>query len=344
MINRIDFTTRRKNPAFTAGGVVLSLFLALTSLAPAAPLQPFFSRHQSPLVQIFGLPPAEGGLLLPQGKSEIRLVGDISSSFSGGGDADERLSLDGETYRLTLAWRHGWNNLEWGIDVPYVAHDEGHFDGFINDFHEWTGLSSGARQNSRQNNLNYVYVRDGRREISVTENTSGLGDIVLSCGIPLTGGHRTKRALSLRTGLKLPTGDAERLLGSGSTDLSVRLAASDGASLARWNLTWFGQLGALYIFDSEVLEDQTRDFVGFATLGCGWQPWSWLALKAQVDAHSPSFSGSDLRELDSWATQAVFGGSFFFPAGFFCDWGLGENILVETAPDVVFHLAIGRRF
>ncbi len=321
------------------------MFLCSSVDLGAEPLHLFYSRHQSPIVQIFGIPAAEDGALVPPGATDIRLVADASSSFSGGSDRDERLGLDGETYRFALVVRRGWNGFELGLDIPYVAHEDGRLDGFINDFHEWTGLTSNLRKRVSQNRLNYFYAKDGDTELAVREPTSGLGDLSLAAGFPLFRDRiGADRALAVRLGLKLPTGDPDRLLGSGSTDLSIRLAVHDPQTFRRARLTLLGQMGVLGIWNSEVLEEQVRPLAVFGTGGFGWQPFSWLALKAQIDWHSPLFSDSDLRELGDWAPQAVFGGTFFLPGEVSLDWALGENIIVETAPDVAFHLNLGKRF
>ena len=36
---------------------------------------------------------------------------------------------------------------------------------------------------------------------------------------------------------------------------------------------------------------------GFGSLGLGWQPLDWLALKVQWDAHTKFYSGSDFTEV-----------------------------------------------
>jgi hypothetical protein len=67
-------------------------------------------------------------------------------------------------------------------------------------------------------------------------------------------------------------------------------------------------------------------------------------VKVQGDAHTSVFRGSRLEPVDSWALQIVSGFAFALPGKTFIDAAVSENIVAETSPDVVFHLAVRRRF
>ncbi len=328
--------------------VLISILFVLgwSNRAEAFAVYPFYSRHMSPVTQIFGLPPAEGGTLTPSGHLEGRVVLDIANNFNKGKNPNETLNFDGETYRTTLALRYGLNKtLEIGLDVPYVAHTGGVFDGFIEGFHNVFHFTNKSRNEVKNNQLDYQYIRNGVTRIDIENSTSGLGDLMMSLGVRLYRDDAPKgRSAALRLGLKLPTGDSDRLLGSGSTDFSLALAGTDPASLSAWDLTLFGEIGGVWINNSEVLEDMTRHLVGFGTLGFGWAPLTWMALKAQLDVHSPFFRDTRINALGPWATQVDVGFTFALAKKTFFDLGISEPILVETAPDVDFHLALRRRF
>jgi len=313
--------------------------------AEALDVVPFYTRDQGPFSQVFGLPPAEGGMLVPAGRLDGRLVLDIANSDSGEWDSSrETLELDGETLRLTLALRYGLaNRMEIGMDIPYVSHDGGVTDGFIHEFHDITGLP--VPKTKEKNRMVYSYIRDGVTEVDIRESTSGVGDLLLSFGYQLAG-EKTKasRAIAVRAGLKLPTGDAGTLRGSGSTDFSLRLAASDAATLSGRNITLYGEAGALWMGKGEVLEEQQRSFAGFGTVGLGWSPLSWFALKVQVETHSAFYRDSVTDVLASPVFQVVGGGTFALPWETTLDVGISENIFTETSPDVTFHFALRKRF
>jgi hypothetical protein len=150
--------------------------------------------------------------------------------------------------------------------------------------------------------------------------------------------------VAVRAGLKLPTGDAGTLRGSGGTDFSIRLAATDETALADWDVTLFGTVGALFLGKGTVLEEQVRRLAGFGSVGVGWRPLDWLALKIQLDARTAFFRDSDEEVLKCPGFQVVGGGSFALPWGTTLDVGLSEAVIRETSPDGTFHIALRKRF
>jgi hypothetical protein len=96
--------------------------------------------------------------------------------------------------------------------------------------------------------------------------------------------------------------------------------------------------------ESDVLPDQQRNVVAFGSLGAGWRPLSWLVLKVQFDGHTAFYKDSDLVELSSDSVQIVTGGSLIFSERTTLDIGVSEDLVVRTAPDVVFHFALSHRF
>lgn len=325
------------------------LFFALVEIVQAAPIavEPFYTRNQSPLVQIFGLPPAEGGALTEAGRTDARLVLDLANVFTSDENDHHRVSLDGEIYRLTLALRQGVSKrLELGLDIPYIWHSGGRLDSFIDGFHRAFGLPEGGRDQWDRDQLSYVSVAEGETLLLMEEPQDGFGDLLVSLGLQLwqPPSLAGQRSLALRGAVKLPTGDSDKLTGSGSTDASLRLAFTDHASFAHLSLGWYGSLGGMLMSDGEVLESKQRNAVGFGTLGLGWTPYQWLALKVQFDGHTPFYRGSNLCQEDDFSVQIVVGFAAALPAGFRLDLGVVEDLVVDTSPDVVFHLALGRRF
>lgn len=307
---------------------------------------PFYTRDQGPFSQVFGLPPAEGGRIVPPGRLDARLVLDIANSDSGEWlSSRETLELDGETLRLSLALRYGLGDrMEIGLDVPYVSTSGGTFDGFIDTFHDVSGLPL-APKPTQKYRMVYYYARDGVTEVDIREPTSGVGDVLLTIGYQLAGGETgSARTMAVRAGLKLPTGDPGALRGSGGTDISLRLAGTDGETLSRQRVTFYGEAGVLWMGKGNVLEQQQREIAGFGTVGAGWSPLSWLALKIQLDTHSAFYRDSVSEVLTSPVFQVAGGGAFALPWGTTLDIGISENIFTETSPDVTFHLALRKQF
>lgn len=311
--------------------------------ASGRPLEPFYTRNLAPIVQIFGLPATEGGVLAESGKLSVRLVAEVASHYTKDTSAGERVLFDGETSRVTTSLRYGLNdNWEIGIDVPLVSHDGGVLDAFIEGWHDFFGLPQGDRDKATRGQLHYFYGREGEPPaLDYSGSGGGIGDIAFSLGYRLAGlPSDSGRSLALRTGIKLPTGNSNRLRGSGGTDVHLRLAGTDAQTLKDWNLTLFASAGVLWLEQGDVLSAQQRRWVGFGSAGFGWAPLSWLDLKIQLDGHSSFYRNSRLAQIDSPSLQLSLGGTLHLTERVRLDLAVVEDIIVATAPDVVFHSAL----
>ena len=326
------------------------LFFLLLAVGPgfgstawALELIPFNTTNQNPLVAVYGLPPAGPAAVLAPGRISAELRADIASNFTRARGSQEQILLDGETYRYTLALKHGiGDRLEVGLEVPYVMHRDGFLDSFVNDFHDTFGLPDGGRDDAPSNRLAYTYERDGLPLIDMTEEKEGFGELRLTGAWQLWRREGEKpRALALRASLKLPTGDEDRLLGSGSTDFALWLSGS--RSFRGGSLALFGAAGGLLMTDGDVLPDQQRNAVAFGTLGGGWLPLPRLALKLQFDGHTPFYRDSGLRELGE-SVQLVLGGTIGVTDTLSLDIAISEDIVVDSASDAVFHFALKQTF
>ncbi len=303
---------------------------------------PFYTRNLSPVVQIFGLPPAEGGQTTPRGRSRLQLVMDVSNNFTEEESATESLLFDGETSRMTLSLRYGFSNgWEAGLDIPVVSHQGGMLDGFIENWHNTFGLPQGGRDKAPRNRLHYFYKdAEGKEELDFSNSSTGFGDTSLYLAYQLYHDTSSHRYLALRGGIKLPTGDADNLRGSGGTDLHIRLAGTDGETLQHYNMTLFASMGLLWMEKGEILSRQQRQKVGFGSIGLGWTPLNRLTFKIQIDGHTAFFEDSDLKQLDSASAQLATGGTIKLADDLSLDLCVVEDIIVDTAPDVTFHAAL----
>ncbi|AJE02325.1 DUF3187 family protein [Geobacter pickeringii] len=330
-----------------AGAVAFSAVFALSTLAHGAEITPFRTVNMSPVVQIFGLPAIGTARLLPKGGGEASLVFDAANNFAIDQTQREQVVLDGETYRLALGLRYGIaKGIEGGIEVPFIFHSGGELDGFVEWFHSSFGFDTGGRDQVPEGRLLYTYSRDGVQQFRVDHPNGGIGDIRLTTGIRLYDDESAApRALALRAALKLPTGNSGKLRGSGSVDGSLWLTGSDDYRLGGWgHATIFAAAGGMVMSKGDVLKDQQKSVAAFGSLGAGWSPFDWFALKVQTNWHSSLYRGSTLRELDFDTLQIIGGGTIAFPTGTALDLGVSEDLNVKTSPDVVFHLALTQRF
>ena len=324
---------------------VVSILLYFPSTVRAVEIVPFYTFNQSPLVQIHGLPPIDNARVVPVCRVGGILSADIANNFAVDSNSTERITLDGETYRFVLAARYGFaKGFECGIDIPYVVHGGGFLDGFIEGFHSFFGFPNGGREDAPRNRLLYEYAVNGSDRLIRNDSVSGLGDIRISSAMQLYG-KEEGAAVALRASLKLPTGDSGRLLGSGSTDFAIWFTASEDYKLpALGHLTGFGAIGGMVMSAGDVLKSQQRDLAGFGSLGIGWSPLSWLALKVQANGHTSLYQNSSLREINRSSLQLVSGGTLGFGKNTMLDIGVSEDVIVETSPDVVFTLTLRTLF
>ncbi|BCR05991.1 hypothetical protein DESUT3_30600 [Desulfuromonas versatilis] len=324
--------------------------LLCASLLPlpafALELYPLGTSNQSPLVQLFGLPYPETSRVLDQGRFAAALTLDAASNFTESQTATEEIVLDGETYRYTLALRYGLGGrAELGLDIPYLSQSGGFLDGFIEDWHSTFSLPQGGRSEAEDDQLNFTYREAGVTAFSRTEAADGLGDIRLSGALQLTRQDWGSPATSaLRLSLKLPTGDSDRLFGSGGYDLSLAISGQKLLSPGDGGLGLFGTLGAMAMSEGDVLGDKQRRVAGFANLGLAWAALDWLHLKLQLDGHTAFFGDSDLDEIAADSAQLVMGGTLALTDATGLDLAVVEDIVVDSAPDVVFHLALRHWF
>ncbi|MBU2055358.1 MAG: DUF3187 family protein [Proteobacteria bacterium] len=174
---------------------------------------------------------------------------------------------------------------------------------------------------------------------------NGLGDISLTAGLKLYhDGKEYPRAAALRASVKLPTGDSASLFGSGSVDTALWISASDDFKLPLGHGTVFAAAGLMAMTKGDVLRKQQRSQVGFGSVGAGWNPLSWLALKVQLDAHTPFYKDSSLKPLSANAAQLLIGGTLGLSERTTLDIAVSEDIATTTSPDAVFHFNLSTRF
>lgn len=324
------------NPPFRA---LLGAALAAAAPMPAAAPPELSAANLSPVVQVFGLPRVTGEPRDGAGvRADLRL--DWASHAVSDRSGRAVVRFDGETRRYTLAVAGpagaGW----WGVELPLVSHTGGYLDGSIEAWHDALGLPAGDRPARPSDRLLFRVVDgDGREVLRRTRSAAGPGDAALTAGLPLFGA-RAPVAAGLR--LEAPTGDPDRLLGSGGWDLAAWLAGDGRAGPAG---AWSGHAaaGALYMTAGEVLPDRHRRWAGFARLAGGWRPLAPLTLRVQLDGHTPLYH-SPLTPLGDPALELRAGAAVEPGRGYRLEAGFSEDLAVGAAPDITFHLGLTREW
>ncbi len=336
----------RRQDAFLLGLAVLIAASVSPLAAHAFDIIPFNTRNQSPLAQIYGLPSAGSAVVVPQGQGEFHVMLDHASNFVDEGTPTEQILLDGETTRLTFGGRYGLTGkVEIGVEIPYVYHGGGFLDGFIINYHDLFGFPQGGRDQAPRNRLLYQYRRNGVDKLKMDSSGGGLGDIAMTAGLQLyNDAAQYPRAVALRAGVKLPTGESSSLFGSGSTDVSLWITASEAFGLPLGQGAIFGAAGLMVLTNGDVLPDQQADHVGFGSIGVGWKPLNWIAFKVQIDAHTAFYRDSDFQPLSRNAAQLLIGGTLGLSERTSLDIAVSEDLARKTSPDVAFHFNVITRF
>jgi hypothetical protein len=344
MIIKNPFPLRQVTSIAIMASLLATMLLSFPRSATAAEITPFNTFNQSPIVQIYGLPGPGRAKLLADGEIETGIFLDLASNSTQHRNSREAIVLDGETLRCTLAFSRGFSDdFEAGLELPIVSQSGGFMDGFIEAWHDFFHLPQGARPEQHRNQLQYRYEKEGTTRLDFSDRNTGIGDLRLTGATQLY--REYDSAVALRALLKFPTGESNRLTGSGSTDVALWLTADQDYLFEEWgNAAVFGAIGALAKTEGGVLRGQQRTFVGFGTLGAGWSPLEHLAFKLQFSTNTPFYHGSNLAELNAISGSLVIGGTISFTDYTALDIGVAEDVIVRTAPDASFHLALTTRF
>ena len=318
----------------TAPVIVTLLFAA------ASGAEPLPEDDNGPLTGGFGLPGiAEGGNIVAAGRFATSLSVIAASHAIVEDLSDESLIFDGETIRALVDIRYGLlPGIELGIELPYVSHRAGRLDSLIDTWHDIFNLPEGARDNRPTDELEFSY-RDGAVErLRFTDGTRGIGDVRLYAGVDLASTEKHRRAL--RISAKLPTGDADKLLGSGGTDVSLGFAGDVTGDDS--TLSVFYRASLTYVGEPERLPDLYRELVGQASAGFAYSLHPRFALNAQSTFRTAVYE-SDIEVLGEPSLTLTFGGTIGLGDKWTLALGVSEDIKVNSAPDVTFNIGLRYR-
>jgi hypothetical protein len=258
---------------------------------------------------------------------------ELANHFRFSEEGGERLVLDGETLRTTVSFAHAFGE-RWsaGIDWPFYRLSGGVLDDVIDGWHSTFRLPDGGR-NARPNDelLFMLADRDGAF-LAIDHSASGSGDAQLKIARKIGDGRFVAQA-----SLKLPTGDPDLLLGSGSADAAVTLLRSQSLPVRARPAGYYWGVGLVYAGRPERIEYDANRWVYTGIVGGTWQPWRRAGLKAQLDFHS-AFYDSPLEEIGAGAIEATFG-AWLDRGKTELELAVVEDLEVSTAPDVVVQVA-----
>ena len=256
-------------------------------------------------------------------------------------ERDESLVIDGETIRALVDIRYGIRpGLEIGVELPYVMHQAGNLDSLIDTWHDIFGLPEGNRNDRPQDVLDFTYSNADGDVLVFTEQSQGFGDVRLFAGLDLASSDNHKRAL--RLSVKFPTGDADELLGSGGTDISLGVAGDIIGAGDSADFSVFYRANVTYVSEPDLLADIYNDVIWQFSAGLAYWLHPRFALNAQSTLRTTLYE-SEIETLGEPALTLTFGGTIELTDRLSLGLGVTEDIKVNSAPDVTFNVGLRYR-
>lgn len=151
--------------------------------------------------------------------------------------------VDLESSRLTVEVAVGLGaRWEAGVELSGIGYAGGVGDHLIDEVHHTLGLKSEIRDARPEDSVEIAVLSDrGRLEIFRSPTHLSLGDTLLFARRVLSTGGTGRSAWLLDMAVELPTGDEERLAGSGGVDGRIGIHGSEGwkgLHFLAWGLSW----------------------------------------------------------------------------------------------------------
>ncbi len=323
----------KKPTHYKLSGFFYALILFFSITCQAQRPTPFYSRDMNPFSLIYGLPSASPAALLKNNNSRLTSALIISNTLNIQSATNENLLVDVETQQISFLYDVNFKkNWMFRLQLPFIKHSRGFLDSAINSYHQALGLPEGFRPSTPNDQININYSRENQQLININNSQNSLGDISLQLAWQAT--IKTTNALSLWLSLKLPSGDKNKLTGSGASDITAWASIDHQLSKTKW---LYAQGGLLYMSNSDLFKNTQKNWATFATAGLKLQPWNIIEIKAQFDFHS-AFYRSNLNFLNE-VIQLTFGGSYIPNKTHSIDLSVTEDIKSTASPDVNFNLS-----
>ena len=284
--------------------LLLSIFFE-PALVGAEGFGPFPVRNFHPIQQLVLNMPGDRAAVLKQGVLDVRLELAETATVFRDNSPQAVTTMKFETLRSGLFLRYGAaERWELSVEVPVLYRSRGFMDGAIEAVERATTGVAPAR---KALGSGYIFniSRGGRTIASGREGAVGLGDSTIMSKYQLLMETTSMPAVSIRTAIKLPTGDEGQFFGSGSSDFGFGLAAEKKIA-DRWVV--YGNLNGVVPtgrIAGIALQPTISGLIAVEYL------WSEnLSITAQFDYYSTPFHGVGTRVLDRGVTESVAGFSY----------------------------------
>ena len=307
---------------------VAILFITVAKADNQTDFQPFDTRDQNLFNLIHGqaLPTNARLNRKSQGRWSTGLA--ITNAINIESTANESIYLDYEAYRFNFSYQYGLND-QWDLklDVPLIYQSGGIFDSAIDEWHGFFGLPDGKRPFVTRDQYEVLYASGAQTAVKLDAASSSLGDIQIALARSLVENSNT--TVSLWGSVKLPTGNENKLTGSGATDISAWLALNQRLS-KNWVINLNG--GAVMPGANDYKGIALANYALYGHAMLGWAATENINLKVQLQGHSSYYAQSDLNVLGDVYILS-FGGSIKINQCNQLNIAFTEDIKVDASPD-----------
>ena len=328
--------------AIFANLAILLLLFGTTSRAQE--LLPVKTKNINPFIIGYGAVIPDSPFLIRKNEWMTSVKLELANNSISADNTAEEIIIDGESYITNINLRYGYNrDIELSMAIPLIYHSEGFLDEVIKTWHQWWGMTNSRRDVFPNNQLDYQYTKNGDTLIHIDAGTGGLGDVVL--GIKFSSEILRHRATTIayRVDLKLPTGDADKLTGSGATDIAFSIHAANASLLSNVNTTLYGGAGMVALGKGDILPDIQKELNGSGYFGASWYITPRLALIAQLNYQSAYYE-SNLNQLGANSVQLYLNAAYTARNNLNYEIGIGENLATDPTPDFLLYFAITARY
>ncbi|THJ22780.1 MAG: DUF3187 family protein [Nitrospira sp. CG24E] len=321
---------------------LLIVVCAQPSPVKAEGFGPFPVRNFQPLQQLAMSMPGDRAAVLKQGVVDVRVeLAETASVFNDVG-SQANVTMKFETLRSGVFLRYGaTERWELALEVPTLYRNRGFMDGPIKAVEGATTGVAPARDALANTDYAFNISRGGRTIASGREGVVGLGDSTVMSKYQLLQEAAWMPTLSIRTALKLPTGDRSQFYGSGSPDFGLGLAAEKGFG-GRWVV--YGNLNGVVPTGRIAGQALHPTISGLLAVEYLWS--DNLSFTTQLDYYSSPFHGVGIKELDKGVVESVLGFSYRFTQRFLWQGYMVENLdfIRGSAADFTLSTLLTYRF
>lgn len=316
----------------------------LSGVCYAQQLLPAKTKNMNPFIIGYGAVIPDTPYLLSEDEWVASVKLELANNSITADAARENIVIDGETYLADINLRYAFGkNIEILLGIPLIYHSSGVLDQLIKSWHDLWGMSNDRRDVFPNNQLRYEYTKNGNTLINVDTGTGGLGDTVVGLKYNDKKWRGGATSIAYRLDLKLPTGDADKLTGSGATDVALSMLAANSSLLGKRNIVVYGGAGLVALGKGDILPDIQKDYLGNAYIGAHWNANVRFALIAQLN-YQTAYYQSELSQLGANSFQLYLNAAYTNQNDVVYELGFGENLATDTTPDFLLYFSVTRRY